>query len=333
MWINNQDGTFSEKSSEYFKHTSYSSMGNNIIDFNNDGYNEILELDMMPDDNFRRKTMLTENNYNTYINNDRYKYDYQYVRNTLQQSQGFFDEKPIFSEVAMMSRISGTYWSWAPIVGDYDNDGFNDLIITNGFPKDITDRDFIDYQTQIARFTKKETLLSIIPEVKLKNYAFKNISKKDGVVLFEEVTERWGIKTPTFSNGASHGDLDNDCDLDYIVNNIDGAASVFKNNSDEINGNNWIKIRLIGDDRNINAIGSEVILYDDGIIKYFENNPYRGYLSSMENLIHFGLSDIDIIDSIIVKWPNGKKSKIEGQKTNTSIKISYRSSLTTLTFV
>ena len=331
LWINNQDGTFSEKSSEYFKHTSYSSMGNNIIDFNNDGYNEILELDMMPDDNFRRKTMLTENNYNTYINNDRYKYDYQYVRNTLQQSQGFFDGKPIFSEVAMMSGISGTDWSWAPIVGDYDNDGFNDLIITNGFPKDITDRDFIDYQTQIARFTKKETLLSIIPEVKLKNYAFKNISKKDGVVLFEEVTERWGIKTPTFSNGASHGDLDNDGDLDYVVNNIDGAASVFKNNSDEINGNNWIKIRLTGDDRNINAIGSEVILYDDGIIKYFENNPYRGYLSSMENLIHFGLSDIDIIDSIIVKWPNGKKSKIEGQKTNTSIEINYGSSLTTIT--
>ena len=329
LWINNQDGTFSEKSSEYFKHTSYSSMGNNIIDFNNDGFNEILELDMMPDDNFRRKTMLTENNYNTYINNDRYKYDYQYVRNTIQQSQGFFDGKPIFSEVAMMSGISGTDWSWAPIAGDYDNDGFNDLIITNGFPKDITDRDFIDYQTQIARFTKKETLLSIIPEVKLKNYAFKNISRNDGVVLFKEVTEKWGIKNPTFSNGASHGDLDNDGDLDYVVNNIDGAASVFKNNSEELNGNNWIKIRLIGDDRNINAIGSEVILYNDGMIKYFENNPYRGYLSSMENIIHFGLSDLEIIDSIIVKWPDGNKSKIEKQETNASIEISYKSSITT----
>ena len=146
LWINNKDGTFTDRASEYFKHTSYSSMGNNIVDFNNDGNNEIIELDMMPDDNYRRKTMLTENNYNTYINNERYNYDFQYVRNTLQLNQGFMDGNPIYSEISMFSGVSGTDWSWAPIVGDYNNDGLSDLIITNGFPKDITDRDFIDYE-------------------------------------------------------------------------------------------------------------------------------------------------------------------------------------------
>ena len=323
LWINNKDGTFTDKSSEYFKHTSYSSMGNNIIDFNNDGLNEVIELDMMPDDNFRRKTMLTENNYNTYINNDRYKYAYQFVRNTLQQNQGFVNDKPIYSEIAMMSGVSGTDWSWAPIVGDYDNDGFNDLIITNGFPKDITDRDFIDYQTQIARFTKKETLLSIIPEVKLKNYAFRNISEDNGIVLFEDVTEKWGITKPTFSNGAAHGDLDNDGDLDYIVNNIDGEANVFKNNSEKFNENNWIKIKLVGKENNINAIGATVELFSEGKYKFYENNPFRGYLSSMQNIIHFGLSDSKSIDSLIIHWPDGHKNKHLSLQVNTSIELVY----------
>mgnify|MGYP006152975981 FL=1 len=325
LWLNNKDGTFSDKASEYFKHTSYSSMGNNIIDFNNDGNNEIIELDMMPEDNLRRKTMLTENNYNTYLNNDRYNYGYQYVRNTLQQNQGFFNGVPVYSEISMLSGISATDWSWAPIAGDYDNDGFKDLIITNGFPKDITDRDFIDYQTEMASFADKKTLLSIIPEVKLKNYAFRNISSSQGVVMFEDVTDSWGIDEPSFSNGAAHGDLDNDGDLDYVVNNINGTSHVYKNESTKIYDFNWINIKLTGPLKNPDAIGSLITIYlSDSSFQTYEYNPFRGYLSSMENSAHFGLGNSSI-DSLMITWPDNSISSIEKIEINKKIKFDYKS--------
>ena len=324
LWINNKDGTFSDKASDYFKHTSYSSMGNNIVDFNNDGNNEIIELDMMPEDNLRRKTMLTENNYNTYINNDKYNYGYQYVRNTLQQNQGFFNGVPIYSEISMLSGISGTDWSWSPIVGDYDNDGFKDLIITNGFPKDITDRDFIDYQTEMARFVDKKLLLSIIPEVKLKNYAFRNISSSQGVVKFEDVTDSWGIEEPSFSNGAAHGDLDNDGDLDYVVNNINGISHVYKNQSINISDFNWVNIKLIGPLKNPDAIGSLITVYlSDSTFQTYEYNPYRGYLSSMENSAHFGLGNSSV-DSLMISWPDNSITFIEKVEINKKIKFDYK---------
>jgi len=323
LWINNKDGTFTDRASEYFKHTSYSSMGNNIVDFNNDGNNEIIELDMMPDDNYRRKTMLTENNYNTYINNERYNYDFQYVRNTLQLNQGFIDGKPIYSEISMFSGVSGTDWSWAPIVGDYNNDGLSDLIITNGFPKDITDRDFIDYQTEMTRFAKKQTLLTSIPEVKLKNYAFKNISSLNGVVLFDDVTNEWGIEEPSFSNGAAHGDLDNDGDLDYVVSNINGSAHVYMNLTNTLLNNNWVNVKLIGSKNNPDAIGSTLTVYlSNNSIQTYEYNPYRGYLSNMQNTAHFGLNSLSV-DSLSVVWPDNSISLIRDVPINEMVIYDY----------
>ena len=323
LWINNKDGTFTDRASEYFKHTSYSSMGNNIVDFNNDGNNEIIELDMMPDDNYRRKTMLTENNYNTYINNERYNYDFQYVRNTLQLNQGFMDGNPIYSEISMFSGVSGTDWSWAPIVGDYNNDGLSDLIITNGFPKDITDRDFIDYQTEMTRFAKKKTLLASIPEVKLKNYAFKNISSLNGVVLFDDVTNEWGIEEPSFSNGAAHGDLDNDGDLDYVVNNINGSAHVYMNQTSSLLNNNWVNIKLIGSKNNPDAIGSTLTVYlSNNSIQTYEYNPYRGYLSNMQNTAHFGLNSLSV-DSLSIVWPDNAISIIRNVPINKMVIYDY----------
>ncbi|MEL6943013.1 MAG: VCBS repeat-containing protein [Bacteroidota bacterium] len=172
FYVNNGDGTFTNKAEEYFKHTSHSAMGNDVVDINNDGLVDIVALDMLPEDNYRRKTMMGAFNYSTYVNNKRFGYSYQYVRNTLQINQGFNPEtgEPMFSDVSMMAGISATDWSWTPIIADFDNDTDQDIIITNGFPKDVTDRDFIDYQASNYAYAPKKMLLEQIPEVKLHNF-------------------------------------------------------------------------------------------------------------------------------------------------------------------
>jgi len=182
MYINNGDGTFTDRAMEYLKHTSYSAMGNDIADLNNDGLPEIVALDMLPEDNFRRKTMLPNNNYTTYINNERFDYQHQYIRNTLQVNRGKSPDSDamVFSETAMMSGVSATDWSWAPMIADFDLDGDRDIIATNGFPKDVTDRDFIDYNTESGQFVVQADLLKKIPSVKIKNYAYRTRWARSG---------------------------------------------------------------------------------------------------------------------------------------------------------
>jgi hypothetical protein len=331
IYINNRDGTFTDNSDSFTKHTSYSAMGNDVVDLNNDGRPEIVALDMLPDDNFRRKTMLSPNNYNNYLNNDRFKYNYQFVRNTLQLNMGKRpDNKKIqFSEIAFISGISATDWSWAPVIADFDNDTDRDLIITNGFPKDVTDRDFIDYNTEVGYYATQEFLLKRIPSVKLKNYAFRN-KIIDGLPIFDDVTDQWGIDIPSFSNGAAYADLDNDGDLDYVVNNINDPASIYENQSiGKINNiNHWLKIKFKGHNGNINGIGATVDVYQDKNIQSYENSPYRGYLSSMESGVHFGLGNNAEIDSIVVKWPSGKRQIMSNIVGDQSIFIEIENSQT-----
>ncbi|MGZ5246540.1 MAG: FG-GAP repeat domain-containing protein, partial [Flavitalea sp.] len=179
LYLNNKNGTFSDKISSYLKHTSANAMGCDINDINNDGYNDIIELDMNPKDNYRKKMMLNANSYQTYQNSDYFNYQYQYVRNVLQLNQGptgrIGDSSDfIFSDIAFYSGIAETDWSWTPMVADFDNDGFRDIIITNGFPKDITDHDFITFRNEAFSIATKEQLLEQIPEVKIPNYGFRN---------------------------------------------------------------------------------------------------------------------------------------------------------------
>ncbi len=184
FWINSPmaDGAagrrFVDKAPSYLKHTSHSAMGNDVVDLNNDALADIVALDMLPEDNFRRKTMLPPNNYISYFNNDRFGYQYQYVRNTLQLNQGIRPDngEPLFSEVSMFSGISSTDWSWTPLIADFDNNGYRDIIVTNGFPNDVTDRDFIDYNNDKGSFLDKKQLLEKIPSVKIRNYAFQNVT-------------------------------------------------------------------------------------------------------------------------------------------------------------
>lgn len=309
FYINNGDKTFTNKANQYFKHTSYSAMGNDIADINNDGLLDLVALDMLPEDNYRRKTMMGPNNYTSYINNRRFGYDFQFVRNTLQLNLGNTPDQTstIFSDVALMSGIAATDWSWAPMVADFDHNGFRDIIITNGFPRDITDRDFTDYQADVMRFVSEAAMLEKIPIVKLKNYAYSN----QGNLKFRDVTKEWGITEPSFSNGAAYGDLDGDGDLDYVVNNINHESFLFENllvDQGLLDSSHYLRIALEGGAQNSEAIGALVTLKVGDMIQTTECSPYRGYLSSIESTLHFGLGSYDMIDSVIVIWPNGQSS-------------------------
>ena len=323
MYINNHDGTFTNKAKQYFKHTSYSAMGNDVADINNDGLVDVIALDMMPANNYRKKMMTPANSYVTTQNNEKFGYLYQYPRNTLQLNQGKNPAtgEPVFSEIGLLAGIAQTDWSWSPMVTDFDNDGFRDIIITNGFPRDITDLDFLAYRNEVNGLMDKQSLLEYVPKVKLKNYAYHN-NGKNGVFQFEDVSEKWGITNPTSANGAAYADLDNDGDLDYVVNNINDSASVFQNNLVQLKPeeSNFLKIKFKGNQKNIAGIGAWVeIKYGKGEKQVYENSPYRGYLSTIEPFAHFGLGKHKNITQLKVTWGNGSTQILTDIKVNQAI--------------
>lgn len=315
LYINNQDGTFTNRSREYFKHTSFNSMGQDIIDINNDGLEDVVELDMNPEDNYRKKTMMPSSNYNTFQNFEIYGTQLQYIRNTLQLNQGpgIYENdsvgSPVFSEIGFMSAMAQTDWSWAPVVVDFDNDGYRDMVVTNGFPKDVTDHDFIAYRTNSSAGESPVEMLDKIPEVKLTNYAFQN---SDGI-RFNNVTKSWGLTERSFSNGAAYADFDNDGDMDLVVNNIDDKAFLYRNDV-RTKGDttaHFLQVKCLGDKKNIDALGAWIGIYYNGVNKQvYENIPYRGYLSSHQHIAHFGLGNTTVLDSVVIKWPGGKKQTL-----------------------
>ena len=332
LYINNHDGTFTDQATKYFKHTSANGMGVDVIDINNDGLSDVIELDMNPEDNYRKKMMMNGNSYQTYQNSDYYGYQYQYVRNSLQLNMGHapFDSAqgarhPVFSDIGFYSGIAETDWSWAPVVTDFDNDGFRDMIITNGFPKDLTDHDFIAFRKNSYSVASKEYTLSQIPAVKIHNYAYRN----NGNCTFTNTTMDWGFETPSFSNGAAYADLDNDGDMDILINNINDKAMLYENNLRSLRGglkNSYINVQLKGDSLNKNGIGAWIEIYYNDKKQSYEQNPYRGYLSSVQLNPHFGLGDSAAIDSVIVKWPDGKKQLISNPTTNSIVVIDKKNS-------
>ncbi|MCO5946426.1 VCBS repeat-containing protein [Mucilaginibacter flavidus] len=312
LYINNHDGTFTDKSKEYFKHTSFNAMGQDIEDINNDGLADIFELDMSPPDNFRKKMMSGPSSYNTFQNFDHYGYQYQYVRNTLQLNQGpSIGEnnkigEPVFSEIGFLSGVAQTDWSWTPMVTDFDNDGYRDIIVTNGYPRDVTDHDFITYRSNAFLITPKKEILNQIPSVKIHNYAFHN----QGGVQFNDVSLDWGLGIPSFSNGAVYADLNNDGAMDLVINNINDEALIYKNTAagDKETAQHYLNVVFKGSNQNREGIGTFVdIYYQHGLHQVYENNPFRGYLSSIQPIAHFGLGKCKTIDSVVVRWPNKYK--------------------------
>jgi hypothetical protein len=318
MWVNNANGTFTNRVHEYFKHGAANAMGNDIADINNDGLSDIVELDMNPEDNYRKKMMLNPNSYQTYQNIDYFAYAYQYVRNCLQVNQGWGVARgdsfphPVFAELAFFAGVAETDWSWTPSVADFDNDGFRDIIVSNGFPKDVTDHDFIAYRDEAFMVADKKQLLDQIPEVKLQNYAFRN----NGDLRFTNTTKSWGLTVPSFTNGAIYVDLDNDGDLDYVSNNINDPAFLFENtlNSTKEIRQHYLRVSLQGEGANRNGLGAWVEIYDSSRMQVTEYSPYRGYLSSVDPIIHFGLGAATRLDSLVVKWPGGRKQTVRDVK-------------------
>ena len=326
LYINNHDGTFKEKLSGMLKHTSQNAMGNDIADINNDGLPDIIAVDMNPEDNYRKKKNMNGSNYYIYQNMMNGYYMLQYVRNTLQLNQGPVLNandsigEPVFSDISFLAGVAETDWSWNPSIADFDNDGNRDIIITNGYPKDVTDHDFGAFRQSSNNIASKEFLLNQIPQIKVANYAFKNV----GNLKFEKVTDQWGMETPSFSNGAVYADLDNDGDLDYVINNINDEAFVYENttNSKEKITKNYLSVQFNGGANNINGIGAITTLYYGGNkMQVYENSPYRGYLSTVDNKAFFGLDGIKSLDSVVIQWNNGKKQVMLGVAANQLLKV------------
>ncbi|HEY8999895.1 MAG TPA: VCBS repeat-containing protein [Mucilaginibacter sp.] len=337
LYINNHDGTFTDRSKEYFKHTSMSAMGQDIEDINNDGLADVIELDMNPPDNYRKKMFMNPDSYQIFQNYDHYEHQYQYPRNTLQLNQGPRVGQndsigaPAFSDVSFMANISQTDWSWGPLLTDFDNDGYRDLIITNGYPRDVTDHDFMNFRAQSYFVASKKQILDQIPIVKIPNFAFRN----NGKLQFEDVTDEWGFKTPTFSNGAVYADLDNDGDMDVIINNLNDEAMIYKNTSREKHpeDSHYLNITFKGGANNINGIGTWAdIYYDHGKHQVYENTPYRGYLSTIQNMAHFGLGKVTALDSVVIRWQNGKKQTFQNVKADQVLKVNIANAQDSYTF-
>jgi ASPIC and UnbV/FG-GAP-like repeat/FG-GAP repeat len=319
LYINNHDGTFTNQVRDYLKHTSYNGMGQDVVDINNDGLPDIVELDMNPEDNYRKKMMLASESYLSYQNFDRDGFQYQYVRNTLQLNRGprtGEDDSlgiPAFSEIGFMSGIAQTDWSWSPLVADFDNDGYRDIVITNGFPRDVSDHDFKAYREKNNGFVTKQQLLAQIPQIKLHSYAFRN----KGDLTFADASAAWGLDQPNFSNGIAYADLDGDGALDMVVNNINSEALVYRNTTRDKDtaSTHYLQVRYKGNSRNRNGLGAiATIYYDHGKLQTYDNNPYRGYLSSMEGITHFGLGTVTRVDSLVVRWYNGRQQTLTGIK-------------------
>jgi hypothetical protein len=326
LYINNHDGTFTDRSKEYFKHTATSAMGQDVQDINNDGLADVFELDMDPEDNYRKKMFIPGTSYQLYQNFDTYGYQYQYNHNALQLNQGprlgqnDSIGAPVFSEVAFLSGVAQTDWSWGPMISDFDNDGFRDIVITNGYPRDVTDHDFIAFRNESFAVASKSQVLKQIPIVKISNYAFKN----NGKLQFDDVTKNWGLDIPSFSNGAAYADLDNDGTMDMIINNIDDEAFIYKNNSrqKDKDSNHYLQIQFKGGSQNKDGVGAWAdIYYGNGKHQVYENTPFRGYLSTIQNIAHFGLGKVTTIDSVVIKWQNSKSQKLINVKADQVLKV------------
>jgi hypothetical protein len=306
LYINNRNGTFTDQLKTYMGHTSHFSMGSDVADINNDGLPDVFTLDMLPEDNRRQKLLFAPDNYEKFNLSLKSGFHYQYMRNMLQINNG----NGTFSEIGQLAGLSNTDWSWAPLFADYDNDGWKDLFVTNGYLRDYTNMDFIKYmggfvQQNAGRMQREHVLelVNKIPSSNVTNYIYKN----NGDLSFSNKGRDWGMNLSSNSNGAAYADLDNDGDLDLIVNNINQPAFIYQNEASKQLSHHYLQLRLLGNGKNTTGIGAKVMLYSNGKQQYQEQMPSRGYQSSVSPVLHFGLGPESAVDSLRVVWQSGKQ--------------------------
>lgn len=328
IYINNKNGTFTESAHQYLKHTSRFSMGVDVADFNNDNYLDIIAVDMLPDDNKRQKLMSPATNQSIFNFAASRGYLPQYSRNVLQLNNGPDATGAFsFSEIGQLAGVYKTDWSWSPIFIDVDNDGWKDLFVSNGIPKDVTNYDFLKFKhvrnmsAEKKEELRKELLLKLeeMEEIDKPDFIFQN--NKD--LTFTDKSKSWGITERNFSNGAIYSDLDNDGDLEIITNNINKEPSIFINRSNELSGNNYLRIKLTGK----NPLGSKVTIKASGKKQFIEHQICRGFQSSQENIVHFGLGKEKKADTLEVIWPDGKSSLLTNVSANQVLTIDYSSAI------
>lgn len=327
LYINNKDGTFTNKASEYLKHTSFAGMGVDAADFNNDGWADIIQVDMMPENYKDRKLMSGGTSYGLFKEMRDQGFDYYYSKNSLQLNNGI-DENGhlIYSEIGRIDGVAYTDWSWGALFGDYNNSGYKDILITNGYPKAVNNYDYLVnmydtgmFGTEEEIIERKEAILERLEGIETENFLFKNSVN----LRFKNVSEEWGFKEKTYSYGVAHADLNNNGSLDIVINNINAPASLYKNNAGKLYSNNYLLVELIGNETNRQGIGAEVIVTSSGQKQHVYHTTWRGYQSTVDHRIHFGLGETNRIDSLEVIWPDGSYQLIKEPEPNQILKLNY----------
>ncbi len=335
LWLNNHNGTFTNCINRSLQHQSYSSMGADAADINNDALVDIVTLDMLPETNERKKTSFSFMNYERYESERAMGYEPEFMRNMLQLNNGNYSSGdtsiPFFSEIGQLAGIHATDWSWSVLLADFNNDGWKDMHVTNGIGRDFINADFLEFSNEIFNnnLSKEEQQkairkkLSSLDNVYLPNYLF--INQQD--YTFSDISGQAGINELSMSNGAAYADLDNDGDLDLVINNISEEAFVFINNTiqkDKPVTAHFLGLHLDGDSVNRKGFGAKVFIYNDGHVQMQEQNPVRGYFSSVDQQLLFGLGKYDHADSLVITWPDNKRQVIKNVEADTVLVLSWK---------
>ncbi len=322
LYINQKDGTFKECLPEEMKSISGASMGADLADINNDTYPDLFVTEMLPKENNRIKTVTTFENWDRYQYNVSNGYHHQFTRNMLQLN----NSDNTFSEAGRLTNVEATDWSWGALMFDADNDGLKDIFVASGIYQDLTNQDFLQYASS-EEFVKSvvsnkkvdyKKLIEIIPSHPVINHFFKN----EGNYKFDDKSLEWGIQTPGFSNGSAYGDLDNDGDLDLVINNVNMSAFIYKNETEKINpANHYLKFVLRGEGKNTRALGTKVTIVYKNEKFYQEQMPMRGFESTMDDRLNFGLGKLNMAQKVLIEWPDGKTTEMDSVKTNQILEV------------